>query len=287
MKFKDNLLTHMIDSYIADLENYYEREEATTMIYWLVEDFFGATRTRIAMTPDWRLSESEMLKLHFANKELKRYKPVQYIVGKVPFMNLTLQVTPDVLIPRPETEQLVDWMMKMERKKDLSVLDAGTGSGCIALALKQGWPESKVCAYDKSEKAIEVAKSNAEFNSLEVSFFVADMNQALVSSQSSFDVIVSNPPYVLQSEQSLMQPNVLDYEPHSALFVSDENPLHFYRAILNQSSSGLLKGGRIYFEINEQLGNEMVVLLENMNFVDIQLQNDLNRKPRFIRAVKA
>jgi release factor glutamine methyltransferase len=286
MEFRDNLLAHMIDRYVVDLEKYYDKEEARALIYWLAEDFFGATRTKLVLKPNWRLSESEMLKLHFAYKELKNYKPVQYILGHVPFMDLSLSVSPDVLIPRPETEQLVDWIFHQESSGGQFVLDAGTGSGCIALSLKKQWPDALVYGYDNSIKALEIAKTNARLNNLEVTFFEANMCIEVLPDGILFDIIVSNPPYVLDSEHQVMRPNVLDYEPHRALFVGDDDPLRFYKAILIQSRQSLKPNGRVYFEINEQMGDQMTVLLKEMNYSEICVKRDLNDKVRFISGVK-
>lgn len=276
----------MVHEYISELEVLYEKEEAEQLIYWLTEAFFGVSRTHLALNPKKRLSESEMLKLHFAVKELNKFKPVQYIVGEIPFLDLTLKVSPAVLIPRPETEQLVDWILHVEKDENLFVLDAGTGSGCIALALKQGMDKASVWAYDQSEDALEVARQNSELNGQQVVFFKADMLLEIDDNLLTFDIVVSNPPYVLHGERIKMLPNVLDYEPDQALFVSDDSPLVFYQGIINQSEHILKRGGRIYFEINEALGQEMVNLLRLSGYKDVQLKCDLNNRHRFISGIK-
>jgi len=272
--------------YVEALVPQFGRDESVQLVSWLVEDFFGATKTQLALNPGWRLSESEMLKLHWAVKDLKNNRPVQYILGKVQFFDLTLKVTPDVLIPRPETEELVDWVLTRETGAQGSFLDAGTGSGCIALALKKHRPNARVSAYDISAAALEVAEENARINGLEVDFFEADMCVDILPVEEQLDVIVSNPPYVMLREQALMQANVLENEPHGALFVLDEVRLVFYDGILKQSSRYLKVGGRIYFEINEQLGEEMLDLLGQYGFTKTELKHDLRGKPRFVTGIK-
>jgi len=286
MKFKDNLLKNMMAMYVDALIPRYGLEESVQLVHWLVEDFFGASKTQLTLNPGWRLTESEMLKLHWAVKDLKNNRPVQYILGKVHFFNLVLKVTPEVLIPRPETEELVDWVLTKEVEEQLSFLDAGTGSGCIALALKKHRPNAGVLAYDKSASALEVAGENARINGLEVVFFEADMCDENLPVERHFDVMISNPPYVMFSEQALMQANVLENEPHGALFVDDDSPLVFYEGILKQAARHLKTGGRIYFEINEQLGKEMLSLLRQHGFVKTELKHDLRGKPRFVGGVK-
>ncbi len=286
MKFKDNLLKNMMAMYVDALIPQYGLEESVQLVHWLVEDFFGATRTQLTLNPGWRLTESEMLKLHWAVKDLLNNRPVQYILGKVSFFDLVLKVTPEVLIPRPETEELVDWILVSETEVDLSFLDAGTGSGCIALALKKQRPHARVLAYDKSLSALKVATENAGSHGLEVVFFEADMCEESLPFENQMDVIISNPPYVLNSEQALMQANVLENEPHVALFVEDETPLFFYEGILKQAARHLKTGGRIYFEINEKMGEKMLNLLGQHGYVNTELKSDLRGKPRFVRGMK-
>ncbi|MFA5417287.1 MAG: peptide chain release factor N(5)-glutamine methyltransferase [Bacteroidales bacterium] len=286
MLFKSNLLKEMVNDYIVDLEPAYNKEEASLLVFWLTEAFFKISRTQLVLQPDYRLTESEMLKLHFAVKELKQHTPIQYIVGEVSFLNLVLKVTPAVLIPRPETEELVDWILRIESFQHQRILDIGTGSGCIALAIKKEFPLSKVFGYDQSEAALTIARENALLNQLDVDFFKADMFQSHIIGLEPMDVIISNPPYVLEAEKALMKTNVHDYEPHTALFVANDAPLTYYEAILQQAILLLNQGGRIYFEINESMGNEMVQLMVNYGYWDVQLRNDLNNKPRFIRGVK-
>jgi len=285
MKFKNNLLKQLVSDCIAELMPTYKKEEAAQMVFWLTEDFFGMTKSALLLNPERRLSESEMLSLHFAVKSLKSHVPVQYIIGKVEFINLSLQVTPVVLIPRPETEQLVDWILQIETAQGLKILDIGTGSGCIALAIKQGLPNASVWGYDQSSDALVVALQNAKSNGLDVHFFKGDIFQEKIELD-PVDVVISNPPYVMQSEKSVMQPNVLEYEPYTALFVPDETPLLYYEGILKQAQLLLKPEGRIYFEINEAMGTEMVALLNTWDYKAVHLKHDLNGKPRFISGIK-
>jgi len=272
MKFKDNLLKNMMVMYVETLIPQFGRDESDQL--------------QLAVNPGWRLSESEMLKLHWAVKDLKNNRPVQYILGKVHFLDLELKVSQEVLIPRPETEELVDWILTRETGEQLTLLDAGTGSGCIALTVKKHRPNADVLAYDKSTSALEVAGENARINGLEVDFFEADMCNDTLPIEKQLDVIVSNPPYVMLSEQALMQANVLENEPHVALFVDDDTPLVFYEGILKQAAMYLKAGGRIYFEINEQLGEEMLNLLGQHGFIKTELKHDLRGKLRFVTGIK-
>jgi len=279
------LLKQLVSDCIEELMPTYKKEEAAQMVFWLTEDFFGMTKSALLLNPERRLSESEMLSLHFAVKSLKSHVPVQYIIGKVEFLNLSLQVTPVVLIPRPETEQLVDWILQIETAQGLKILDIGTGSGCIALAIKQGLPNASVWGYDQSSDALVVALQNAKSNGLDVHFFKGDIFQEKIELD-PVDVVISNPPYVMQSEKSVMQPNVLEYEPYTALFVPDETPLLYYEGILKQAQLLLKPEGRIYFEINEAMGTEMVALLNTWDYKAVHLKHDLNGKPRFISGIK-
>ncbi len=286
MKFTSNLLKALVADYTAELQKIYPVDEAKSLIYWLTEAFFGVNRLQLAMHPDMRLNESEMLKLLFAVKALKQHKPVQYVVGEMTFSGLRIKVSPEVLIPRQETEQLVQWIAESEINCVSAILDVCTGSGCIALALKHQLPQAEVMGYDFSGQAIAMARENAAFNDLVVSFFVESVFTPAIEGLPLFDVVVSNPPYVLESEKELMLPNVLNFEPNEALFVSDDQPLLFYESILKQSVTYLRKGGRIYFEINEAMGEEMVHLLRVYGLTEIEVKNDLNGKPRMVRAVR-
>lgn len=217
---------------------------------------------------------------------LKKFEPIQYIFGETEFFGLKLKVNPSVLIPRPETEELLYWISETELKNGFSALDVGTGSGCIALALKKNFPHAVVSAVDYSEEVLKVARENAELNVLDVHFFLADILYWEKQEWKNFDLIVSNPPYVRESEKTAMFPNVLEYEPESALFVSNEDPLVFYRKITELAKEKLNENGWLFFEMNENLGKEMEKLLEKNNFHAIEIKKDLFGKDRMVRCRK-
>ena len=241
------------------------------------------------MEPDLRLSESEMLTFHFAVKDLLKNKPIQYIIGETEFCDLKFKVNENVLIPRPETSELVYKIVERQKTKDkrqLSILDIGTGSGCIAISLAKNIPGSKVHALDISEKALEVAKENAINNNVDVTFINDDILSLKNNIETKFDIIVSNPPYVRELEKAEMRDNVLNWEPHNALFVSDNDPLIFYRNILEFAQTHLNENGEIWFEINEYLGKEMTVLCKEYGFSDIEIFKDFRGKERVVKVNK-
>ena len=217
---------------------------------------------------------------------LKKYEPIQYILGETEFFGLKLKVNQAVLIPRPETEELVQWIAETEIPADSRILDVGTGSGCIALAVKKQFPDATVSAVDISVHALETARKNGEINNLNVNFFQADILTWENSGWEIYDLIVSNPPYVRESEKEAMFPNVLKYEPESALFVSDSDPLLFYRRIAEFAQKLLNETGWLFFEINEKSGMQTAQLLEKKGFRAIEIKKDLFGKERMIRCRK-
>ena len=287
--------------YASELEKIYGSDEANALIMILLEHHFNIDRIKIAMEPELRLSESEMLTLHFAVKELLKNKPIQYIIGETEFCGMRFLVNENVLIPRPETEEMVQMIVSRRDKACLvrtgrdvktdgrpSILDIGTGSGCIAISLAKLLKDSVVTAVDVSEKALEVAKKNADANNVDVRFVLDDIlnpqNPELIENQ--YDIIVSNPPYVCESEKSEMRANVLDYEPSSALFVSDNDPLIFYRKILEFAQKALKPDGEVWFEINEKFGAEMKDLCDIMGFKNVETIKDFRERDRFLRATR-
>ncbi len=284
MKIRNNLLREIKQYYHSQLSKIYGRHEASALLNLLIHHFFNLSRTDQSLNPGFRLTETEMLKLHFAVKELKNEKPVQYIIGETEFAGLTLKVTPDVLIPRPETEELVEKIVsKNNSDKQLKILDIGTGSGCIALALKKRLPHSKVTAIDISLPALEVAEQNSTLNNLQLSLLQMDiLNADSRNLPEKFDIIVSNPPYVTLSDKKQMRNNVIDYEPHQALFVNDNNPLVFYKSIAGFASTHLNKTGVLWFEINENLGREAAVMLKSKGYRAVTLHRDIHNKTRFV-----
>jgi release factor glutamine methyltransferase len=254
----------------------------------LLEHYFGIDRVKIAMEPELRLSESELLTLHFAVKELLKNKPIQYVLGETEFCGMKFFVEEGVLIPRPETEEMVRQLAVGHWPLAAKILDIGTGSGCIAISLAKLLKDSVVTAVDVSEKALEIAKKNAAENDADVRFVLDDIlnpkNPELIDNQ--YDIIVSNPPYVCESEKSEMRANVLDYEPSSALFVSDSDPLIFYRKILEFAQKTLKPNGEIWFEINEKLGQEMQNLCLEKGFKNVEIIKDFRGKDRILKVCR-
>ena len=290
MKMSSNLVRDCRRHYASELEKIYSSDEANALIMIILEHYFDIDRIKIAMEPELRLSESEMLTLHFAVKELLKNKPVQYIIGETEFCGLRFFVEEGVLIPRPETEelvnQLVSWSVSRLPSLSFRVLDIGTGSGCIAISLAKLLKNSVVTAVDVSEKASEIAKKNAEANGVNVRFILDDIlnpkNPELIDNQ--YDIIVSNPPYVCESEKSEMRANVLDYEPSTALFVSDDDPLVFYKKILEFAQKTLKPNGEVWFEINERFGREMRNLCLDMGFKNVEIIKDFRGRERIVKA---
>ena len=289
MKVPSNLVRDIRKYYCEQLCSVYDNDEATTMILILLEHYFKITRVKMALEPDMRLSESEMLTFHFAVKDLLKNKPIQYIIGETEFCDLKFKVNGNVLIPRPETSELVYKIVERQKTKDkrqLSILDIGTGSGCIAISLAKNIPGSKVYALDISEKALEVAKTNAFNNNVDITFIHDDILSLNNKIETKFDIIVSNPPYVRELEKAEMRDNVLNWEPHNALFVSDNDPLIFYRNILEFAKTNLNQDGEIWFEINEYLGKEMTVLCKEYGFSDVEIFKDFRGKERIVKVNK-
>lgn len=287
MIWKNNLLKALRSAYMKMLSEKYGPDESKQLLDILIESFFGYSRIGMALDPEIRLSESEILKLHAAVKELLANKPVQYITGKTRFLDIELSVNENVLIPRPETEELVNLIINKEKSEIPQIIDIGTGSGCIAIALKKHLPDSKITAIDVSREALKLAKQNSLFHQLAIDFLQVDiLNPDSFKSLELFDVVVSNPPYVMEHDKKQMQPNVLVYEPHSALFVSDDNPLQFYEAMLQFCQVHLNVNGRLYFEIHEQQGENILKLIENYGFDHGELHTDIHGKNRFVTAIK-
>ncbi|WMI65561.1 peptide chain release factor N(5)-glutamine methyltransferase [Aestuariibaculum sp. YM273] len=286
MKLKD-----IQQQFHLELDDIYGKEEVDSFFFLLIESFYNLTRIKLAMDPETLVNDSAKLKE--ALELLKEEQPIQYILGETEFYGLPFKVNPYTLIPRPETEELVEWIIKHQPKlnhETLNILDIGTGSGCIAISLAKNIPNAKVYALDVSPEALKMARQNAELNNVSIEFIEANILNPDTWSDAfksmSFSVIVSNPPYVREQEKQLMKPNVLNNEPHLALFVKDENPLLFYKAIAQYASSNLEKQGALFFEINEFLGREMIHLLTSNHFVNIQLKQDIFKKDRMIKGEK-
>ena len=273
-----------------ELDAIHGKEEVNSFFFLLIEAFYNVPRFQLALEPEFAISKEEQDRIFIALDHLKQEKPIQYILGQTEFYGLPFKVNESVLIPRPETEELVDWILKESNtKKPLKIIDIGTGSGCIAISLAKTLPNAEVFALDISIEALEVAKENALLNNVSIKFIAADIlskDQSVLNTESTFDIIISNPPYVRELEKSKMKNNVLRNEPHLALFVADDNPLQFYKVIAQFAVNNLSENGKLYFEINEYLGNEMKALLEDRNFKNIELKQDLFGKDRMIKGNK-
>lgn len=293
MKLKD--LKHKFHEH---LDAIYGKEEVQTFFFMLTEYYNAIKRIDLALSTDLSIEDDFVLKYESALEALKNHEPIQYIIGQTEFYGLPFYVNENTLIPRPETEELVELILsnittngQLELVKgdhQFNILDIGTGTGCIAISLAKQLPNANVSAIDVSAKALEMANKNAQLNQVDINFIENDILKICNSeldSATKFDIIVSNPPYVRQLEKQQMQDNVLNHEPHLALFVEDENPLIFYRAITQFATKNLKPNGELYFEINEYLGKEMMAFLEEFGFKNIQLKQDLFGKDRMICGV--
>lgn len=277
------------DTFFHELSAIYDAQEIESFFYIILESFHRKKRIDLALEPEMEMDALQLLRWESALAELKKQKPIQFILGETEFYGLPFLVNENVLIPRPETEELIALILaegkgKREKRK-VRILDIGTGSGCIPIALKKNLPEAEVYAIDISEKALATAMKNAELNQVDVYFRLQDI-LATEDLELSFDTIVSNPPYVRHLEKIEIQPNVLEYEPHLALFVADNDALLFYRKITALAQKHLTPKGKLYFEINQYLGKETVALVESFGFTEVRLHQDIYGNDRMISAVK-
>ena len=286
MRIASNKLKDIIDFAYQELDLLYEKNEIRSMIYSLIEHFTEFDLTKILTYKDeLKVSESELLKINFAIKDLKKEKPLQQIIGYTDFLDVKIDVNEHVLIPRVETEEIVQRVINENKgRKNLKIADICCGSGCIAIALKRAFPDANLYAYDISEEALKKSKENAEKNKEKINFFKENILESKEKNQ-EFDIIVSNPPYVRESEKAFMRNNVLLYEPALALFVSDKEPLIFYEHLLKFSNQNLAKNGKIYMEINENLAKETELLFKNFNY-QTSVFKDLRGKDRLLLAKK-
>jgi len=275
--------------FIQELSPIYDSGEAESFFYLILEEKNQLKRIDLALNPDLTFSNEEIQLWNSILDSLKKEIPIQYLLGKTSFYGLDFEVNSAVLIPRPETEELVEWIIKcnskIERLKDLKILDIGTGSGCIAISLAKNIVNAEVFAIDVSEKALATAQKNAEINQVKVTFLEKNILET-DDLELQFDIIVSNPPYVRELEKQEIKRNVLDHEPHLALFVEDDNALVFYRKIAELAQKNLSQNGLLFFEINQYLGKEMLDLLEKMNFKNIELRKDIYGNDRMIRGTR-
>ena len=280
-------LSQLKINFTTVLQGVYDKEEVHCFFYILCDFFLQYSRFEVSMALDTIVSAKNTTAFEKALLRLKKQEPIQYILGTTEFYGLTFKVNKHTLIPRPETEELVDWVLSNLHDQDrvLDILDIGTGSGCIAISLAKNIPTARVSGIDISEKTLEVAQENAVKNQVLVSFCKKDILRT-TSLENKYDVMVSNPPYVRQLEKKAMKANVLDYEPGLALFVPNEDPLLFYRKIAQLAMVSLQTRGWLYFEINEYLSKEMDVLLKDIGFANIEIKKDFREVPRMIKCQK-
>lgn len=260
-----------IDYIIQELSDFYPTEELRELAYWIVEETTGITRSQILMGH----SAIDIPELNDTLLRLKHHEPIQYIFGHTQWMGLDLRLNHATLIPRPETAELVEWiLLSHDHNTPLRIMDIGTGSGCIAIALKKHCPKWQLQGVDISEEALEIAHQNAINNGVDILWKKMDI---LAETPEFIDIIVSNPPYICHREKTDMDTRVLDYEPHTALFVPDNDPLLFYRRIASMKSAKI-----IYFEINEAYGNEVCDMMKNLGYTDVQLKHDIYGKARMV-----
>ena len=287
--------THFFDL----LKNIQDEQEIESFFFILTEYLHNLKRVDVALNPNFELSEAAIEKWNAILAQLQQEKPIQYITGEAWFYGLKFEVNENTLIPRPETEELVEWIIESQKSKVKSqkfeILDIGTGTGCIPISLKANLPHVNVSAIDVSEKALEVARRNAVSNKVEINFIqtnileVEDLSQLQTPNfqlPTSFDIIVSNPPYVRNLEKEEIKKNVLDYEPHLALFVEDTDALLFYRKIAQLALKNLAPNGLLFFEINQYLGKETVELLKNLGLKNIELKKDIYGNDRMVKSTR-
>ena len=286
LRFRSNRVRDILSFFHEELDSMYGNGEVAVFCEMLFEAFLGWDKVRLLTSKEQTIDQSDLLRFHWALEDLKKHRPIQHIIGYTDFCNCRIKVSPDVLIPRPETEEMVEWIIKNEELRIKNVLDLCTGSGCIAIALKKAFPQAEITAVDISEQALAMARHNAAANDTEINFLQADILSGLSDKpdqSDSFHLIVSNPPYICDSERVQMQHNVLDYDPALALFVPDSDPLRFYKVIAKMASEHLSPDGLLVVEINEALSKETCDLLKEFGFLP-EVHTDFRGKCRWISA---
>ncbi|MDB5152843.1 MAG: prmC, partial [Mucilaginibacter sp.] len=281
----------VLATFRKELSALYDAKEIDSLCMIVLADITGASSAKIKAFPELEIPAEQAEKINKVLIRLKTGEPVQYILGHTEFYGLPLKVNPSVLIPRPETEELVDWTISSwlssvgNLQQPYHILDIGTGSGCIAISLKKNLTDAQVSAIDISTDALKTAKENAELNNARINFIQADiLNPANSPLTTQYSLIISNPPYVTLEEKKQMHTNVTDFEPHTALFVPENDPLIFYKAIAGFAAEYLQKNGLLFFEINESYGEQIVELLNNKSFINIELRKDMNDRLRMVKA---
>ncbi len=280
-------ITEALALFRERLAFYLSKSEIDFYFKKIISHYFDLEATTLALTPNHVFESQEVKQLKEVLSDLEKQKPLQYILGEADFYHYTFKVSEDVLIPRPETAELIEWVKESysDTQKTLSLLDIGTGSGCIAVSLALANANFKVYALDKFQHALNIAKENAINLEAKVSFFKHDITQNF-QWETPLDSIVSNPPYLISNEKKQMRPNVLDYEPYSALFTPDKNPIYFYEKIVSFAQLYLKKNGYIFFEINPTFVKSIVSLLEENSYSNIEIRKDAYGKERMIKAIK-
>ncbi len=292
LRFKSNRVRDILSLFHEELDGMYGSGEVGVFLDMLFEAFLGWDKVRLLTSREQTIDQSDLLRFHWALEDLEQYRPIQHIIGFVGFCGCRIKVSPDVLIPRPETEEMVEWVVASGQWSVGSdqwsvvsgqILDLCTGSGCIAIALKKAFSVADVTAVDVSPAALEMARQNAKNNGVEVDFVEGDVLDGLNGVNGSYGLIVSNPPYIRESERGQMQRNVLDYDPALALFVPDDDPLRFYKAIATIAKDHLAESGQVVVEINEALADETCAVFKAQGFTP-RVHEDFRGKPRWISA---
>ncbi len=284
MKFKE-----IQELFRTELHHLFDRDEIDNFFYMLLENYSDIKAFTLALEPNLKANKNQETLFFKALSKLKIEMPIQQILGKAFFNDLAFEIDGHVLIPRPETEELVHWILndinKRVFKKPIKILDIGTGSGCIAISLAKSFPKANVSAIDVSDKALAIARKNAKTHRVDVNFYKTDI-LAVKDLKEDYDIIVSNPPYVRASEKKMMKNNVLKYEPHLALFVENEDPLLFYKKIITLAVNKLRPEGALYFEINQYLSSEVISLLQKNRFLSNIVKKDIFNNDRMVKALK-
>jgi release factor glutamine methyltransferase len=279
-------------SFDEALRSLYDKPEIDSVKYLAVGIETNLSTAQLRAFPEKEITGEQSQKIKNILDQLQTGKPIQYILGKTEFYGLPFKVTPSVLIPRPETEELVEWVLseskesRFKNQETLTILDIGTGSGCIPITIKKHLPNAQVSAIDISADALIIAKENAVLNKVDINFIEADILNPIAIRYTQYAILISNPPYVTEQEKAEMHINVLEHEPHLALFVTDNDPLIFYRAVADFALQHLEDKGLLFFEINENLGKQTVELLLDKGFKNIDLRKDMRGKDRMVRAGK-
>jgi len=279
-------LSEVMTLFRKELAGFYSDDEIRNIFYLTSEHLLNYSKIDIHLKSQEPISVGIAEKFIPVINQLKKWEPVQYVIGSAEFYGLAFQVDNRVLIPRPETEELVEWILREENGKTSGILDIGTGSGCIAVVLAVNLPGAEISACDVSADALAVARINARRHQAVINFFRFDLLDSRAELPGKYQVMVSNPPYVRNLERTFIRHNVLDYEPEIALFVPDNDPLVYYRSIALLGRKFLKDGGMLYLEINESFPREMVRLLESTGFYGVEIRRDINGKPRMVRARK-